>query len=194
MSCCSFTRSRRPAQRQGTLPNNALPPTTTAHTCRNSSRFCVGTWKFPVKSTPRFLSVATESKVFLLDLGFFSFSRRRFGHVTNRLDAAASNKGARPRTAWEALREALKILDEGKSKKTDPAAADGFFGRTVSLVRTIRVEDNAFHLKNNYCVAHAHQVFHPRGIPVCKTNATVTCGAANCLRIVRAVNANARFV
>src|SRR6266487_146914 len=57
-----------------------------------------------------------------------------------------------------------------------------------------RVADNAFHLKNEDCIADADEVFHPRGVPVCQANAAVTGGTANCLRIVRAVNADARLV
>src|SRR6266516_1074720 len=57
-----------------------------------------------------------------------------------------------------------------------------------------RVEDNAFHLKNNHCIAHAYQILHARGVPVRESNASVTCGAANCLGVVRAVNANAWLV
>src|SRR6266513_2446929 len=57
-----------------------------------------------------------------------------------------------------------------------------------------RVEDNAFHLKNNYGVPHAHEVFHARGVPVREADATVARSAANCLRIIRAVNTDAGFV
>ncbi len=65
-------------------------------------------------------------------------------------------------------------------------------GRAVSIDQC--VEDNAFHLKNNYGVAHAHEVFHARGVPVGEANATVARSAANCLRIIRAVNTDSGFV
>src|SRR5437867_11174183 len=52
----------------------------------------------------------------------------------------------------------------------------------------------AFHLKNDHGVPNAHEIFHARGVPVRKANATVTRGPANSLGIVCAVNANTRFV
>ena len=57
-----------------------------------------------------------------------------------------------------------------------------------------RLEDNAFHLENEDRVPNADQVLHPRGVPVRETNATMTSGAADCLGIICAVNANARLV
>src|SRR6266481_3419902 len=48
--------------------------------------------------------------------------------------------------------------------------------------------------KNDHRISDAHQVLYSRGVPVCQTNATVTRSAANCLGIIRAVNADARFV
>src|SRR6266704_2779200 len=48
--------------------------------------------------------------------------------------------------------------------------------------------------ENDYGIACADEVLDARGVPVRKSNATVTCGAANCFGIVRAVNADARFV
>src|SRR5438874_1236326 len=43
-------------------------------------------------------------------------------------------------------------------------------------------------------VADADQVFDANGVPVGQTNATVTRGAADRLRIIRSVNADAGFV
>ncbi len=49
-------------------------------------------------------------------------------------------------------------------------------------------------LEDDHGVAEADEVFHSCGVPVCKTDATVTCRPADRLRIIRAVNADARFV
>src|SRR5215831_9850278 len=49
-------------------------------------------------------------------------------------------------------------------------------------------------LKDDYGVPDAHQVFHARGVPVGEANATVARSAANCLRIICAVNTDAGFV
>ena len=57
-----------------------------------------------------------------------------------------------------------------------------------------RVADNAFHLENDYGIPHAHEVLHARGVPVGQSNTAVACGAANCLRIIRAVNTDAGFI
>jgi hypothetical protein len=66
-----------------------------------------------------------------------------------------------------------------------------------------RVEDNAFHLKrlssvlrleNEHGVTDTDEVFHPRSIPICQPNAPVARGPTDCLRIVRAMNPNARLV
>src|SRR5438876_3606791 len=48
--------------------------------------------------------------------------------------------------------------------------------------------------ENDDSIAYTHEVFHARSVPVRQPNAAVTCGAADCLWIVRAVNADARFV
>ena len=64
-------------------------------------------------------------------------------------------------------------------------------GRAASIDR---VKDNAFHLEDDYGVAHAHEVFHARGVPVGEANTTVARSAANCLRIIRAVNTDSGFV
>src|SRR5260370_19370706 len=48
--------------------------------------------------------------------------------------------------------------------------------------------------ENNDRIADADEVFDSRGVPVRETNATVTGGAADRLRIVCAVNADAGFV
>ena len=50
------------------------------------------------------------------------------------------------------------------------------------------------YLKNNYGVADAHEVFDTRSVPVGQANATMARGAADCLWIIRAVNADAGFV
>ena len=64
-------------------------------------------------------------------------------------------------------------------------------GRAASIDR---VKDNAFHLEDDYGVAHAHEVFHARGIPVGEANTSVARSAANCLGIIRAVNTDSGFV
>ena len=64
-------------------------------------------------------------------------------------------------------------------------------GRAASIDR---VKDNAFHLEDDYGVAHAHEFFHARGIPVGEANTSVARSAANCLRIIRAVNTDSGFV
>src|SRR5207253_8414305 len=48
--------------------------------------------------------------------------------------------------------------------------------------------------ENDDCIADADEVFDSRGVPVRETNATVTGGAADRLRIICAVNADAGFV
>src|SRR4030095_16901685 len=53
---------------------------------------------------------------------------------------------------------------------------------------------NAFHLENDHCISHAHEILHARGVPVGEANAPVARSAANCLRIIRAVNTDARLV
>ena len=50
------------------------------------------------------------------------------------------------------------------------------------------------HLENDDGVAFADEVFHAGGVPVGEANAAVAGGAADGLRIVRAVNADAGFV
>ena len=57
-----------------------------------------------------------------------------------------------------------------------------------------RVEDNAFHLKDEHGIPHAHEVFHPRGVPVGEANAAVARSPSNCFRIIRAVNTDPGFV
>ncbi len=49
-------------------------------------------------------------------------------------------------------------------------------------------------LKNDHGIADAYEIFHASGVPVGQTNTAVACGAADRLRIVRAVNADARLV
>ena len=51
-----------------------------------------------------------------------------------------------------------------------------------------------FHLENNHGIPDAHEVFHARGVPVGEANATVARSAANCLRIIRAVNTDSGLV
>ena len=55
-------------------------------------------------------------------------------------------------------------------------------------------EANASCLENDYGVARAYELFHARGVPVGEANATVARSAANCLRIIRAVNADSGLV
>jgi hypothetical protein len=57
-----------------------------------------------------------------------------------------------------------------------------------------RVEDNAFHLKNDDGIPHADEIFHARGVPVGQANTAVARSTANCLRIIRAVNTDSGFV
>ena len=57
-------------------------------------------------------------------------------------------------------------------------------GRSASIDR---VKDNAFHLEDDYGVAHAHEFFHARGIPVGEADTSVARSAANCLGIIRAM-------
>src|SRR5439155_15461868 len=49
-------------------------------------------------------------------------------------------------------------------------------------------------LKDDHGVPYANEIFHARGVPVCEANTTVACGAANCLGIIRPVNADAWFI
>src|SRR5690242_118463 len=49
-------------------------------------------------------------------------------------------------------------------------------------------------LENEHRVADTDQIFQARNIPIGQSDAAVTCGAADCFRIVRAVNANAGLV
>src|SRR3982074_1389606 len=68
---------------------------------------------------------------------------------------------------------------------------------STSIVRSLAVcaarDDSKGSLENNHCVSDAHEIFHARGVPVCEANTTVTCSPSYGLRIVRAVNADARF-
>src|SRR5437660_9117745 len=48
--------------------------------------------------------------------------------------------------------------------------------------------------ENDDCIANADEVFHSCGVPIREANATVTGGAADRLRIVCAVNADAGFI
>ena len=48
--------------------------------------------------------------------------------------------------------------------------------------------------ENKDSIPDAHEIFHPRGVPVCQTNAAVTGGAADGLGIVRTVDADAGLV
>src|SRR5216684_3209549 len=48
--------------------------------------------------------------------------------------------------------------------------------------------------ENNDRIADADEIFESRGVPVRETNATVTGGAADRLRIIRAVDPDAGFV
>jgi hypothetical protein len=57
-----------------------------------------------------------------------------------------------------------------------------------------RVKDNAFHLEDDYGVAHAHEFFHARGIPVGEADTSVARSAANCLGIIRAMDTDSRFI
>src|SRR5262245_10571109 len=50
------------------------------------------------------------------------------------------------------------------------------------------------YLENDYGVPDAYEVFYARGVPVGEANATMARGATDCLWIIRAVNADARFV
>src|SRR4051812_32924408 len=50
------------------------------------------------------------------------------------------------------------------------------------------------YLENDHGVSDAHELFHARGIPVGEANTPVAGSAANCLRIIRAVNTDAGFV
>src|SRR4029077_10557900 len=65
-----------------------------------------------------------------------------------------------------------------------------------AVVRSLTfVRDDEQEVSENYhSIANAHQVLHARGVPVREANATVTCGTADCLGIVRAMNTNARLV
>ena len=49
-------------------------------------------------------------------------------------------------------------------------------------------------LEDDHRVADADEIFHSCGVPICEANATMTCRPADRLRIIRAVNADARFV
>jgi len=50
------------------------------------------------------------------------------------------------------------------------------------------------YLKDDYGIPYAYEVFHARCVPVGEANAAVARSAANCLRIIRAVNTDPRFV
>src|SRR5206468_5131819 len=68
----------------------------------------------------------------------------------------------------------------------------------TSTARSLAVcaarDDSKGNLENDHGVSNAHEIFHARGVPVRKANATVTRGAANSLGIVCAMNANTRLV
>src|SRR4029453_4661869 len=49
-------------------------------------------------------------------------------------------------------------------------------------------------LEDEHGVSDAHDVFYACGVPICQSNAAMAGSPADGLRIVRAVNANARFV
>src|SRR5437764_13251112 len=49
-------------------------------------------------------------------------------------------------------------------------------------------------LENKDSIPYTYEVFHAGGVPVRQANAAVTGGAADCLRIVGAVNADAGLV
>ena len=49
-------------------------------------------------------------------------------------------------------------------------------------------------LENDNCSPNAHEILHARSVPVGEANASVASSAANCLRIIRAVNTDARLV
>src|SRR5213594_4192824 len=58
-----------------------------------------------------------------------------------------------------------------KRYQTDRGTSDG---RAAAFGQ--RVKNNAFYLKNDHGVPNAHEIFHARGVPVRKANATVTRG------------------
>jgi hypothetical protein len=48
-------------------------------------------------------------------------------------------------------------------------------------------------LKNGNNVIDSHEFLHPRGVPVCGANAAVTGSAADCFRLISAVDADMRL-
>jgi hypothetical protein len=48
-------------------------------------------------------------------------------------------------------------------------------------------------LEDGDYVADGHKFLHPRGVPVCSSDTAVTGSAANCFRLIRAVDADMRL-
>ena len=48
-------------------------------------------------------------------------------------------------------------------------------------------------LEDGNDIADGHEFLHPRGVPVCSPDAAVTGSAADCFRLIRAVDADMRL-
>jgi hypothetical protein len=122
-----------------------------------------------------------------------TLSERRERKLSGNMPNRASNMLAVPKS--EGIQcEILRIQGGSASPKTmeyQPPKAQILAAEPHCCQR---VDDNAFHLKNDDGIPHAHEVFHARGVPVGEANATVARSAANCLRIIRAVNADSGLV
>lgn len=64
---------------------------------------------------------------------------------------------------------------------------------TDALRKSPRFE-TSLQLKNYYGISYADEIFHTSGVPIGEANATVAGSAANCLRIICAVNTDSGFV
>ena len=123
-----------------------------------------------------------------------TLSERREHKLSGNMPNRASNMLAVPKS------EGIQCEIFENSRWIGFSEDDGICDGEVAIIRRQgrgiwqRVDDNAFHLKNNHGIPHAHEVFHARGVPVGEANATVARSAANCLGIIRAVNTDAGFV
>ena len=95
-----------------------------------------------------------------------------------------------------------KLLHGREGREAEQAGSERIKSRSVTSKLCLRdpstplrcAQDDVCSLKNDYGIPRAHEVFHACGVPVGEANTAVAGSAANCLRIIRAVNTDAWLV
>jgi hypothetical protein len=72
---------------------------------------------------------------------------------------------------------------------------DSLLSERAPGARRVEWRSSAFgpQLEDGNYVAHGHEFLHPRGVPVCRPDAAMTGSAADCFRLISAVDANMRL-